>query len=86
MQVGGRRGGAPGILHQLFHGQEVCVLETLAGCGHLMSVVEGDPKGRAALGVEVSYSPRSPLHHMKQLICARSTLGVLGQTPWPHVT
>ena len=60
MPVGGQRGGAPGIPHQLSQGQEVCVLETLS-CGHLMSV-EGDPRGRrrAVLGAEVSYSPGPP--------------------------
>ena len=40
---------------------------------------EGGPRSGGQL------QPRTPLHLVKQLICIRSTLGLLGQTPWPHV-
>ena len=40
---------------------------------------EGGPRSRGQLQPQIS------LRRVKQLVCVRSTLGLLGQTPWPHV-
>ena len=45
----------------------------------------GRPQGEGGPRSGGQLQPQIPLHHVKQLVCAPSTLGLLGQMPWPHV-